>query len=155
VLGAIQYEEIAIAYALAGAGIAVTLVEMNEAGIGRARANIEALIAQCVKRGLVRAAAGEVIVTGLRYAIGYANLPPADLAIEAAFEDMAVKRTIFAALEAALPATAILATNTSYLDVNQLAAGLADPGRALGLHFFSPAHIMKLLEIVRAVQTSA
>ncbi len=145
----------AIAYALASAGIAVTLVEMNEAGIGRARANIEAIIAQGIKRGLVSAAAGDGIAASLRYAIGYANLPPADLAIEAAFEDMAVKRTIFSALEAVLPATSILATNTSYLDVNQLAAGLADPGRAVGLHFFSPAHIMKLLEIVRADQTSA
>jgi 3-hydroxyacyl-CoA dehydrogenase len=61
---------------------------------------------------------------------------------------------IFAALEAALPATTILATNTSYLDVNALAADLRHPGRFLGLHFFAPAHVMKLLEIVRGAQTS-
>src|SRR3990167_5315082 len=78
---------------------------------------------------------------------GYDALPPVDLAIEAAFESMEVKRTIFAALQAALPETTVLATNTSYLDVDALAAGITDPGRFLGLHFFAPAHVMKLLEI--------
>ena len=67
---------------------------------------------------------------------------------------MEVKRAIFAALEAALPDSTILATNTSYLDVNALAADLRHPGRFLGLHFFAPAHVMKLLEIVRGAQTS-
>ncbi|MGL4810583.1 MAG: 3-hydroxyacyl-CoA dehydrogenase family protein, partial [Beijerinckiaceae bacterium] len=84
----------------------------------------------------------------------YDALPPAQLAIEAAFESMDVKRQVFAALEKALPADAILATNTSYLDVNKIADSVADPSRVLGLHFFSPAHVMKLLEIVRAESSS-
>ena len=81
--------------------------------------------------------------------VGYDALPRADIAIEAAFEDMEVKRAIFAKLDAALPETAILATNTSYLDVPTIAAATKRPQDVIGMHFFSPANVMKLLEIVR------
>ena len=69
--------------------------------------------------------------------------------IEAVFEDMEVKRAVFAELDRATRPGAILATNTSYLDVNAIAAAVRDPGRVVGLHFFSPAHVMKLLEVIR------
>lgn len=144
----------AIAYALALAGIAVTVVETDTAGKGRAQANVAGLIAQGVARAGLTQAKAEAISARIGFTIGYDALPPADLAIEAAFENMAVKQSIFAALQAALPETTILASNTSYLDVNLLAAGITRPERFLGLHFFAPAHIMKLLEIVQATQTA-
>lgn len=141
-----------IAYALTLSGLSVHVVETDAAGEARAQANLDKLIAQGVDRGSISDAAA--FHARLTVRAGYDALPPVDLAIEAAFESMEVKRTIFAALQAALPETTVLATNTSYLDVDALAAGITDPGRFLGLHFFAPAHVMKLLEIVRGAQTS-
>lgn len=142
----------AIAYALALADLSVHVVETDAAGQSRAEANVGKLVNQGAKRGAF--ADVDAFRARLSFGAGYDFLPQADLAIEAAFESLEVKRVIFAALQSALPATTILATNTSYLDVNQLAEGIADPGRFLGLHFFAPAHVMKLLEIVRGDKTS-
>jgi 3-hydroxyacyl-CoA dehydrogenase len=144
-----------IAYALVQGGIGVTLVEADAAGAERARANVRRLFDQAVKRGLTTAEAAEATLgERVAFVAGYDGLPPAGLAIEAAFESLEVKKAIFAELDAALPASAVLATNTSYLDVNRVAEGVSDPGRVLGLHFFSPAHVMKLLEIVKGDATS-
>lgn len=143
-----------IAYALDGIGLAVTLVEADAAATDRARAKLDHLFDDAVKRGKAtpeQAAAGKGRVS---IVTGYDALPPADIAIEAVFEDLSVKRAVFAALDAALPQTAILATNTSYLDVNRIFDGIRAPERCLGLHFFSPAHVMRLLEIIRADATS-
>jgi 3-hydroxyacyl-CoA dehydrogenase len=142
----------AIAYALTLSGLVVHVVETDAAGLARAGANLDKLIGQGVERGSIPDTAA--FRARLTVGVGYADLPPADLAIEAAFESMAVKQAIFAALEDVLPDSTVLATNTSYLDVNELAAGLRHPGRFLGLHFFAPAHVMKLLEIVRGSGTS-
>lgn len=142
----------AIAYALALAGLSVHVVETDAAGQQRAEANVGKLVTQGAERGAF--ADVTAFRARLSFGAGYENLPQVDLAIEAAFESLEVKRTIFAALQAALPETTILATNTSYLDVNVLAEGIAAPGRFIGLHFFAPAHVMKLLEIVRGTTTS-
>ena len=145
----------AIAYALAGIGLHVTTVETGEEAAARARANITALYADAVKRGKTTQDQMDAALAerhDLR--VGYDNLPAADIGIEAAFEDLSVKRKIFAALGTALPETAILATNTSYLDVNAIFDGLRNPARLLGLHFFAPAYVMKLLEVIRAAGTS-
>jgi 3-hydroxyacyl-CoA dehydrogenase len=144
-----------IAYALVNARIKVTIVETDDAAVGRAQSNIKKLVDQGVARGVVSAQRAEEIHGDLNYVVGYDALPKADLAIEAAFEDFEVKRNIFAKLQANLPKDAMLASNTSYLDINQLAENIAQPGRFLGLHFFNPAHIMKLLEIVRGDKTSS
>ncbi|MEQ1942025.1 3-hydroxyacyl-CoA dehydrogenase NAD-binding domain-containing protein [Mesorhizobium sp. VNQ89] len=145
----------AIAYALAGVGVAVTLVEADEAAAGRAKANVAKLYAEAVSRGKSTAEQAQSAQAALfSFRVGYDDLPAVDLAIEAVFEDLDVKRKVFAALDAALPETAILATNTSYLDVNRIAAAIRNPARFLGLHFFSPAHVMKLLEVVRGEKTS-
>lgn len=143
-----------IAYAFATGGIAVTIVERDATAAGRAEDNLRKLVDQGVARGTLSAIDGEAVHGRLTTVAGYDILPPADLAIEAAFEDFDVKRAIFAELEAALPPETILATNTSYLDVNRLADDLKNPTRFLGLHFFSPAHVMKLLEIVKGERTS-
>lgn len=144
-----------IAYALAGFGVDVALVETDDAAVERARANVARLYDEAVRRGKATAEAAEA-ERARRFAFhaGYDALPAADIAIEAAFEDLDVKRRIFAALDDALPETAILATNTSYLDVDRIFEGVRHPARALGLHFFSPAHVMKLVEVVKAHGTS-
>ena len=145
----------AIAYALAGLGINVALVEADEAGAARARANIAKLYGEAVARGKSTAEKAEADqVARFRFHVGYDALPAADIAIEAVFEDIDVKRAVFTALDAALLETTILATNTSYLDVNRIAKVVRNPTRFLGLHFFSPAHVMKLLEVIRADDTS-
>jgi len=146
----------AIAYALAGAGIRVALVETDAAAIERARTNISKLYVDALSRGKLSAEAADAEqAERFSFHAGYDALPRAELAIEAVFEDLETKRRVFAALDAALPQSAILATNTSYLDVNRIADELRDPSRFLGLHFFSPAHVMKLLEVIRGQQTSA
>ncbi len=144
-----------IAYALGTIGLSVTLVETDAAGVERARANVSRLFDDAVSRGKSDAeSAARQLAERFRFVQGYDDLPAADIAIEAAFEDLGVKKAIFAALDKALPETTVLATNTSYLDVNAIFEGIRAPGRVLGMHFFSPAHVMKLLEVVRAAQTS-
>lgn len=143
-----------IAYALLNAGMTVTLLETDHAGVGRAEQNIESIVEASQKRGLIDAEGANARRKRLSITSDYDRAANADLAIEAAFESMAVKKDVFAKLEAAMRPGTALATNTSYLDVNEIAAGVNDPTRVLGLHFFAPAHIMKLLEIVRADQTS-
>ncbi|MEG4642327.1 3-hydroxyacyl-CoA dehydrogenase NAD-binding domain-containing protein [Paracoccus sp. APAP_BH8] len=143
-----------IAYALAGIGVTVTLVETDAAAVERARANIARLFDDAVKRGKASAERAASDMERLfTFRAGYDDLPPVDIAIEAVFEDLSIKRQVFAALDAALPETAILATNTSYLDPDRIAKGVRNPTRFLGLHFFSPAHVMKLVEVIRARDT--
>ncbi|TNF17616.1 MAG: FAD-dependent oxidoreductase [Rhodobacteraceae bacterium] len=142
-----------IAYALLNAGMRVTLLETDEDGVARATANVEKVIAASLKRKLIDEAGAEDRRERLAAATDYAQASDAMLAIEAAFESMEVKKDVFTKLDAALPKGAILATNTSYLDINEIAATVPDPSRVVGLHFFAPAHIMKLLEIVRGDRT--
>lgn len=142
-----------IAAALLNAGLSVVLLETDAEGVARAKANTDNIIEASLARGLIDAAGAADRRARLVISDDYAAASGATLAIEAAFESMEVKRAVFARLEAALPADAVLATNTSYLDINEMARGLADPSRVLGLHFFAPAHIMKLLEIVRGDAT--
>lgn len=144
----------AIAYALYSADIRVTIIENDEETAARAASNVGRLADAALKRGLMSEEKAAEIKTKIAMVTGFDALPNADLAIEAAFEDMDVKKQVFSKLEQALPDNAILATNTSYLDVNEIASVLADPARFVGLHFFAPAHIMKLLEIVRGDKTS-
>jgi 3-hydroxyacyl-CoA dehydrogenase len=143
-----------IAYALVNAGISVTILETDAAGVARAEANVEAIVAAALKRGLIDAAGATARRAALSVSDDYARAADADIAIEAAFESMEVKHAVLTRLEAAMAPGTVLATNTSYLDVNEMAAVLADPSRLVGLHFFAPAHIMKLLEIVRGAATS-
>jgi len=141
-----------IAYALLARGLSVTLLETDAEGVARAQANLDRIIAEGVTRG--RITDEPALRARLTLGADYGAAAGAQLAIEAAFESMAVKTEVMARLQAALPASAVLATNTSYLDIDQIAATLDDPSRLLGLHFFAPAHIMKLLEIVRGAATS-
>lgn len=143
-----------IAVALLNVGLRVVLLETDAEGVARARANVDKIIEASLSRGLIDAAGAADRRARLEISDDYTVAAQATLAIEAAFESMEVKREVFARLEASLPPGAVLATNTSYLDINEIGAGLSDPARVLGLHFFAPAHIMKLLEIVRGQATS-
>ncbi len=143
-----------IATALLLAGSQVHLIERDTAAAEIARTRVADTIAASVKRGVVPVAKGEAALAELSTGADYAALADCPLVIEAVFEDLDVKRQVFETLDAIMPAEAILATNTSYLDVNVLAQTTRDPSRILGLHFFSPAHVMKLLEVVRGEATS-
>ncbi|MEJ6393595.1 FAD-dependent oxidoreductase [Gymnodinialimonas sp. 2305UL16-5] len=143
-----------IAYACLSVGLNVVLLESDDEGAARARGNIEALIEQGIKRGRLDPDGAEALRARLNITTDYAQAAEVDLAIEAAFESMEVKAQIFAKLDTALGPDAVLATNTSYLNVDEIAAATSDPSRVLGLHFFAPAHIMRLLEIVKGDKTS-
>jgi 3-hydroxyacyl-CoA dehydrogenase len=142
-----------IAHALARAGSAVTLIEQDDDALQAARQRMAGLYDAAVKRGLMPAGAAAAEQAAIRFQVGYDDIDNAGLVIEAVFEDMQVKRDVLMTLDRAAP-DAVLASNTSYLDIDVMAGFLADPSRLVGLHFFSPAHIMKLLEIVRGARTS-
>ena len=143
-----------IAYALLSSGLQVTILEADAAGLKRAEDNIGKIIEASLTRGMIDAARAADLRSRLTLSTQYSQAATAQLAIEAAFEDMAVKQEILGKLDVVLSADAVLATNTSYLDINEMAAPLMDPTRVIGLHFFAPAHIMKLLEIVQGAQSS-
>ena len=144
-----------IAISLMTAGIPVVLVERDEESLARGRANVERILDGGVKRGKMTAEArDDLLASKLTGALDYAALAEVDLAIEAVFEDMAVKQAVFRQLDAALKPGAILASNTSYLDIDEIAAVTARPQDVIGFHFFSPANIMKLLEVVVAKKTA-
>ncbi|MDA7966292.1 3-hydroxyacyl-CoA dehydrogenase NAD-binding domain-containing protein [Ruegeria sp.] len=133
------------------AGLPVTLVEMSQDAAHTARDRIAANLSGAVKRGkLSQNAHDDILGNRLALATDYDALRSADLVIEAVFEDMEVKKQVFTHLDAVCKDGAVLATNTSYLDINEIAQATGRPGDVIGLHFFSPAHVMKLLEIVVA-----
>jgi 3-hydroxyacyl-CoA dehydrogenase len=143
-----------IAMSFANAGFQVTLIEIDDAALARGLSIVEKNYAGTVKRGKLSqdaAARCRGLISG---ATDYAELADADLVIEAVFEDPQLKKDIFVRLNDACKSGAILATNTSYQDVNAIAAATKRPEDVIGLHFFSPAHIMKLLEVVRADRTA-
>lgn len=135
------------------AGLTVILVERDEDSLANAVSAVRANLDAAVEKGRLapdEAARRKAALTG---ATDFAALSGCDLAIEAVFEDMAVKRDVLGRLERVLAQDAMLATNTSYLDINAMAEGLAHKGRVVGLHFFSPADVMPLIEVVRANAT--
>ena len=143
-----------IAMNFANAGMHVALLELNEEALAKGLSIIDRNYQGGVKRGkLTEAQAlecrGRIVGT-----TDYGSLADADLVIEAVFENLQLKQEVFEKLDAVCRQGAILATNTSYQDVNRIAAVTRRPQDVIGLHFFSPAHIMKLLEVVRAEQTA-
>jgi 3-hydroxyacyl-CoA dehydrogenase len=143
-----------IAAALREAGLPVVLIERDAEAVERGLQNLCAILDGAVRRGKLTEAEAEARMQGVRAGDDYRLLADTDLVIEAVFEDLAVKRAVFARLGRTCRADAILATNTSYLDPRLIAEGLPHPDRFLGLHFFSPANVMKLLEIVPIPATS-
>jgi len=143
-----------IAAALRDAGLPVVLIERDAVALARGLANLQTIFDGGVKRGKLTPEQAAARVAGVSGATDYAALADTDLVIEAVFEEIGVKRAVFADLARHCRADAVLATNTSYLDPRAIAEGLANPGRFIGLHFFSPANVMKLLEIVPTPETA-
>jgi len=144
-----------ITIAMLDAGLPVVMVERDAPSLERGRASIEKVYARQVNKGrMTEAAKNALIEQQFKGSLNYDDVADVDLIIEAVFEDMDVKQAVFKQLDALAKDGAILATNTSYLDVNQIAANTSRPADVIGLHFFSPANIMKLLEIVVADDTS-
>ncbi len=139
-----------IAMSFAHVGIPVTLVEISDEALDRGLSIIDKNHAGSVKRGKLSEDAAMACRELISGSTDYAALADVDLVIEAVFEDPNLKKEIFARLDKACKQGAILATNTSYQDVNAIAAATSRPEDVIGMHFFSPAHIMKLLEVVRA-----
>jgi 3-hydroxyacyl-CoA dehydrogenase len=143
-----------IAMNFLSAGIPVTIVEMGQEaldrGTGIMRKNYEASAA----RGKLTPDQVEKAMGYLQPTLDFAALADCDLIIEAVYENMDVKKEVFAKLDKIAKPGAILASNTSYLDLNEIAAATSRPGDVVGMHFFSPANIMKLLEVVRGAKTA-
>ncbi len=144
-----------IAVACLLAGLDVTLVERDAEAAAKARDSVTGLLSGSVKRGKLAPERRDAILADTFRAVdNYEALARADLVIEAVFEKLEVKREVFTRLDAVCRPGAVLATNTSYLDIDEIAGFTARPGDVVGLHFFSPAHVMRLLEIVEGARTA-
>lgn len=143
-----------IAYAAVNSGLRVCIIETDNNAIERTTQNIEHILTTSEQRGLISNEQAQARRAQLTLSTDYGQVKNAALAIEAVFEDINVKLDVLKQLEHTLTPAAVIATNTSYLNIESLANDLSDPTRFLGLHFFAPAYIMKLLEIVRANKTS-
>ncbi len=137
------------------AGIPVTLVEQEQAALDRGVEVMGRNYAASVKRGRIEASAAEAAMARLTPSLDFSALAEADLVIEAVYETMAIKQDVFTRLDAVAKPGAILASNTSYLDVDAIGAVTSRAHAVLGMHFFSPANIMKLLEVVRGAETGS
>ncbi len=142
-----------IAMNFLNAGIPVTILEMKQEALDRGVATIRKNYEAQVKKGKLKQDKYEQRMALLSTTLDYKDLASADLVIEAVFEEMGVKQKVFETLDAVMKPGAILASNTSTLDVNQIAAFTKRPQDVVGLHFFSPANVMKLLEVVRGAKT--
>ena len=137
-----------IAMCFANVGLSVTLLEMSEDNLARGLSAIRNRFEQALKRGLIDKVQLEERMSLIVGTCDYADLADVDLVVEAAFETMAVKQQIFSTLDRVCKVDAILASNTSYLDINEIARSTSRSHKVLGMHFFAPANIMKLLEVV-------
>jgi 3-hydroxyacyl-CoA dehydrogenase len=143
-----------IAMNFLNAGIPVTILETSQAALDKGLATIRRNYESSVKRGKLTPDKLEARMRLLQPTLSYDDVKQADLVIEAVFEEMGVKEGVFRKLDEVAKPGAILATNTSTLDVNRIAAVTRRPQDVVGMHFFSPANVMKLLEVVRGAKTA-
>ena len=143
-----------IAMSLANAGIPVVLIETKQEALDKGLATIRKNYEGSLKKGKLTPAQLDERMALITPTLGYAAFAEVDLAIEAVFESMEVKQQVFEALDAVMKPGAILASNTSALDLDAIAAYTKRPQDVIGLHFFSPANVMRLLEVVRGAQTA-
>ncbi|CDS49601.1 Enoyl-CoA hydratase / Delta(3)-cis-delta(2)-trans-enoyl-CoA isomerase / 3-hydroxyacyl-CoA dehydrogenase / 3-hydroxybutyryl-CoA epimerase [Polaromonas sp. CG9_12] len=144
-----------IAVAMLDAGMPVTMIERDEPSLARGRQHVEKVYDGRIKKGSMTHEGKAAVMALFSGSTSYDALAQVDIVVEAVFEDMAVKKAVFAELDRVCKPGAVLATNTSYLDIDEIAASVLRPQDVVGLHFFSPANIMKLLEIVVPAKVSA
>ncbi|MFW3172914.1 3-hydroxyacyl-CoA dehydrogenase family protein [Geodermatophilus sp. CPCC 206100] len=142
-----------IAEVLARAGLAVTAVDVDDAAVARGRGHVDHSTGRAVARGRLAPEDRDAIVERIRFGTSLEDLAHAELVIEAVPERMELKRAIFSALDGICPPDTILATNTSSLSVTEIAVASGRPRKVIGMHFFNPAPVMKLVEVVRTVVT--
>jgi 3-hydroxyacyl-CoA dehydrogenase len=144
-----------IAIAFANAGTPVTLLDADQAGLARGLERVDATYESMVKRGRIDAAEKARRLGFIQGSLSYADLTECDVVIEAVFEDLELKKNVFRSLGPHAKPGALLASNTSTLDIDELAKVVTRPQDFIGLHFFSPANVMPLLEVIRGEKTSA
>ena len=144
-----------IAVALLDGGLQVTMIERDDAALALGQSRVAKVYDGLIKKGRLSEEGKAAILTRFNGSTAYDALADADIVVEAVFEDMGVKKAVFAELDRVCKKGAVLATNTSYLDIDEIARSVSRPQDVVGLHFFSPANIMKLLEIVVPAQVSA
>ena len=144
-----------IAQVAAQAGHKVVLVDTSEAALERSASALSKVMARLVEKGRLKAEEGAEISARISRSTHFTDLAPCGLVVEAIVENLEVKKAVFREVESHVSREAILATNTSSLSVTGIAAALEHPGRCIGLHFFNPAPLMPLVEIVPALQTAA
>src|SRR5664279_650023 len=142
-----------IAEVLARNGLAVIGVEVDEAALERGRVSVETSTARAVAGGKLTEGAQRELLTRITYTTDLTELSAVDLVIEAVPEQLALKCEIFAQLDKICPPEAVLATNTSSLSVTEIAVATSRPGKVVGMHFFNPAPVMALVEVIRSVVT--
>lgn len=136
------------------AGLHVTMIERDQDSLARGQANVEKVYDGLIAKGRMTAEGKAAVMARYTPSTSYDAIQDVDLVIEAVFEDIEVKKAVFQELDRVCKSGAVLATNTSYLDIDAIAAATARAQDVIGLHFFSPAHIMKLLEIVVPARVS-
>jgi 3-hydroxybutyryl-CoA dehydrogenase len=142
-----------IAEVLARAGLSVTAVEVTDGALQRGREHVEQSTGKAVARGKLDAAERDEILARIRFSTSMEDLAVAELVVEAIPERMELKAEVFSTLDKICPPDTILATNTSSLSVTELSVTTGRPGKVIGMHFFNPAPVMKLVEVVRTVVT--
>lgn len=143
-----------IAMAFADAGIPVALLEQDPSALDRGTATVRSTYEGSVAKGRIDQAEAERRTARITPGLDLEAIRGVDLVVEAVFEDMDVKKDVFARIDELAGPGTVLATNTSRLDIDELARSISRPAEVIGLHFFSPAHVMKLLEVVRGEETS-
>ncbi len=143
-----------IAQVFATAGYNVTAYGRTDASIGKSSAKLTKSLAKRVDRGKMTQEAADAILAHITFVTDYENLKTADLVIEAIVENMEIKHDLYAAIDEICPEHTIFATNTSSLSITELAACTKRADKFIGMHFFNPATVMKLVEIIRGMHTS-
>lgn len=143
-----------IAQVAATAGCIVKLYDTKQAALDKSKAALEKILNRLVEKGRIDTAEKERIQGNISYVDSLKDIGDSDLTIEAIIENLAIKQKVFVELETYLSEDAIIASNTSSLSIASIAAALQNPARCIGIHFFNPAPLMKLVEVIPAIQTS-
>ena len=143
-----------VVQAFAQAGMPVVMKSRTQASLDKAMAKINKGLARLVEKGKMEQAAMDAVLSNISTTTDYASFADADLVIEAASEDMGMKKEVFAMLDGICKPECIFATNTSSLSITEIAAATQRADRFIGMHFFNPATIMKLVEVIRGQKTS-
>ena len=143
-----------IAQVAATSGCKVKLYDTNQAALDKAKAALEKILNRLIEKGRIDEAEKKRIQNNIQYVDSLKNLSDANLTIEAIVENIEIKKKVFSELESYVSEDCIIASNTSSLSIASIAASLKNPKRCVGIHFFNPAPLMKLVEVIPAIQTS-